>query len=115
MATVGRVKLTWNGQAVTPGILAAIDAGLRDTGQKRPSRRPSAGPRVDTGAMRDSIDFTVSGGSAARILTLSVGTDHGLVNEVGTSRMPAQPMIRPALDIEGPKLDGRIRAHLGGR
>lgn len=113
MAAVGRVKLTWNGQAVTPGILAAIDAGLAETGQaaKQEAQRRA---RVDTDAMRDSIDFTVSGGSAARILTLSVGTDHGLVNEIGTSRMSAQPMIRPAMDQEGPKLDGRIRAHLGG-
>jgi HK97 gp10 family phage protein len=114
MATVGRVKLTWQGPAITAQVLQAIDAGLEDTGQaaKQEAQRRA---RVDTGEMRDSIDFTVSGGSAARILTLSVGTDHGLFNEVGTSRMPAQPMIRPALDIEGPKLDGRIRAHLGGR
>jgi hypothetical protein len=69
--------------------------------------------RVDTGEMRDSIDYTVTRSGGQAVLTLSVGTDHGLVNELGTSRLPAQPMIRPAIDREGPKLGDRIRAALG--
>lgn len=70
--------------------------------------------RVDTGAMRDSIEAEVSGTSGRRTMVLSIGVDYGIYHELGTSRISAQPMIRPAIDVEAPKLTQRIRAAMGG-
>lgn len=48
---------------------------------------------VDTGELRESIeDIEVDGHGV-----ISVGTDHWEFVEYGTSRMDAQPFIRPAL------------------
>lgn len=48
---------------------------------------------VDTGTLRDSIRHEVSGG----VLWVLVGVDYGGDVECGTSRMAAQPFLRPAL------------------
>lgn len=71
--------------------------------------------RVDTGKMRDAIEDTYS----ERGLVCSVGWDyadfvadgsapHFIYNELGTSRMSAQPMIRPAHAKHAPILSRNI-------
>lgn len=70
---------------------------------------------VDTGALQRSIhgDVTVAGGK--RTLVLAADESYALYVELGTSRAPAQPFLRPAVDAAAPKLTQRLRAALGGR
>lgn len=48
---------------------------------------------VDTGALRDSIEWITVDGRGV----ISVGTEYWEYVEFGTSKMAAQPFIRPAL------------------
>jgi HK97 gp10 family phage protein len=108
----GSQQVVWNGENIAAQLEAAIEQGLIETGVAAQGVARSLA-RVDTGEMRDSIDYTVTRSGGQAVLILSVGTDHGIFNELGTSRLPAQPMIRPAIDREGPKVGDRIRAALG--
>jgi HK97 gp10 family phage protein len=101
----------WNTNLV-PQLEAAIEQGMEETADASKEHAKSLA-RVDKGDMRDSIDAVVERTSNGFTLVLSVGTDHGLFNEVGTSKLPAQPMIRPAADAEFPKLPDRVRGALG--
>lgn len=111
----GDFRMTWRGAQVAAQIDAALQAAMDETAQA--ARTNAQGrARVDTGAMRDSIDATVTGGGGRkRTLTLSIGVPYGIFHEIGTSRISAQPMIRPAIDEEAPRLTQRIRAALGSR
>lgn len=60
---------------------------------------------VDTGELRESIHVEGDGDT----VYVSVGTDHWSYNEYGTSKMRAQPFIRPALNRR------RDVVELGGR
>jgi HK97 gp10 family phage protein len=112
MATGTSFTFTWHGTNIAAQLEAAIEAGMEETAQAAEGRAKELA-RVDTGEMRDSIEAVVEHVGNGRRIVLSVGTDHGLFNEIGTSRMPAQPMIRPAADAEFPKLPARVRANLG--
>jgi HK97 gp10 family phage protein len=102
-------RFQWNGTSIATQLEAAIEDAMDETADAA-KRVAQEHARVDTGEMRDSIEAEVSRvGASAVELTLSVGTDHGLFNELGTSQLPAQPMIRPAIDQEGPRLPDRIR------
>jgi HK97 gp10 family phage protein len=106
------VRYVSNIGPMSSALQAAVETGLHHAGEDGKQIARSLA-RVDTGEMRDSIDFTVEGSGAVVSLTLSVGTDHGYFNEVGTSRMSAQPMIRPAIDAVGPRLGEYIGAAQG--
>lgn len=105
-------QFVWNGEVIAAQLEAAIEAGMEETAVAAKERAQELA-RIKTGEMRDSIDAVVEKVANGFSLDLSVGTDHGLFNEIGTSRMPAQPMIRPAADSEFPKIAERVRAHLG--
>lgn len=49
--------------------------------------------RVDTGHMRSSIKAKASGKLTARV---TAGAEYTIYNEYGTTKVPAQPMLRPA-------------------
>lgn len=112
MAYASSFRFQWNGHSVAAQLQAAIEAGMEDTAQAAVSvARDHA--RVKTGAMRDSIEGDVAAVPNGYQLTLAIGVPYGIYHEVGSSRITAQPMIRPAIDAEGPKLAARVRAHLG--
>jgi len=50
--------------------------------------------RVKSGEMRDSIGYRKI---APGQYELFIGAPHGLFHELGTSRIPAQPMLRPGI------------------
>lgn len=52
---------------------------------------------VDTGELRDSLEL-LDEGDGYRV---QVGTDHWIFPEFGTSDMPAEPYLRPAIDDVG--------------
>lgn len=56
---------------------------------------------VDTGELRDSITFTVRRTATTFAVVVLAGADHALYVELGTSRMSAQPYLRPVLDRIG--------------
>lgn len=77
--------------ALLPG-LQAVSMGACEAGAADAARRS----RVDTGAMRAGWHAEPLPHGGAR---MSGGTDHDVFNEFGTSRMRAQPMARPSMDV----------------
>lgn len=69
---------------------------------------------VDTGELQDSIE-AVQDGMGAHV---EAGTDHALPIEFGTSRMAAQPFMRPAvsrargelLEVSKKNMDKKVRS-----
>lgn len=112
MAIQSGFRFEWRGHQVAVQLEAAIEAACEETAAAMEAEAKSRA-RVDTGEMRDSITGTVETVPSGRQILLAIGADHGIFHELGTSRIPAQPMIRPAIDVEGPKLGQRIRAHTG--
>ena len=51
--------------------------------------------KVDTGNLKNSITHQVKGDEAR----IGTNTDYGPYQEFGTRKMPAQPYLRPAMDI----------------
>ncbi len=109
----GTFRMQWRGAQVAASVDGAVERACQETAEAVKAEAQSRA-RVDTGAMRDSIETTVSGGSGRRTITASIGVDYGIYHELGTSRISAQPMLRPAIDQEAPKLTQRIRAAMGG-
>ncbi len=93
-------------------IRRAVEAGLRDTvvriteDTKRP---PPIGSPFLTGHNRRSIDFDVKG-LTGRVFSTS---GYGGYLETGTSRMPARPYFKPALDRHIGDLPRNIERHMG--
>lgn len=59
-----------------------------------------------TGALRDSIDYDVTSEGGGQIARVIVGDWKANLIEYGTSRHPARPYLRPAIEAEvGPLRD----------
>lgn len=59
-----------------------------------------------TGALRDSIDYEVTSEGSGQIARVIVGDWKANLVEYGTSRHPARPYLRPAIEAEvGPLRD----------
>jgi HK97 gp10 family phage protein len=56
---------------------------------------------VDTGELRDSISFEIRKVATGFAIVVLAGAEHALWVELGTSRMSAQPYLRPVLDRIG--------------
>jgi HK97 gp10 family phage protein len=61
--------------------------------------------RVRTGFLQSTIYYTAKG----MVLEFGATADYASYNEFGTSRMSAQPFIRPALDMSSQKILDAIR------
>jgi HK97 gp10 family phage protein len=105
------VRFAWN-RNLAVQLEAAIEEAMEETGAAMVRRAREVVP-VRTGRLRDSIHAAVEGGSGHRTLVLAADAPYADFIERGTSRHPAKPYIRPAVDAEGPKLGDRIRAHVG--
>ncbi|MDT0270256.1 HK97 gp10 family phage protein [Streptomyces sp. DSM 44915] len=69
-----------------------------------------AGVRVDTGRMRDAVDITYRDtGLTARVGWDGTGVSYAQFQEFGTSSIPANPQLQPALERERGQITGRIR------
>jgi HK97 gp10 family phage protein len=90
---------------------AAVQEALDATGKAAKALAQSFA-RVDTGEMRDGLDYIAEarGVSNRRTLVVFGTAKHTVLNELGTSLMSAQPMIRPAIDAEAPRLTQRLQA-----
>jgi HK97 gp10 family phage protein len=67
---------------------------------------------VDTGALRDSITYEVRRVATGWAVVVLAGEEYALYVELGTSRMEAQPFLRPALDRVGPMYVQFLREEL---
>lgn len=78
-----------------PGVVA----GLSRVGGQIADRARAAAPK-DTGAGAASISHEVAADSDGAEVRVSWDSAHSymLFNELGTSKMPARPFLRPALD-----------------
>lgn len=96
------MELTVTGKVVYnkfPAMSAGIEAKALQIVSKAASDLEAGAKeraRVDTGAMKNSIQQTPTG--AALQKTVFIGIDYGVHHEFGTVHIPAQPMIRPAAD-----------------
>ena len=66
---------------------------------------------VDTGKLRDSIDYRVEHEDGTWVTTVFFGKFYGLFKEFGTSRLAAVPFLRPGVV----KAIGRRGGRLGDR
>jgi HK97 gp10 family phage protein len=112
MATSTSSQFIWRGTAIVAQLEAAIEAAMEDTAHDAETIAKSLA-RVDTGEMREGLHADVTGIPGGLQMTLTGDSDHTIFNELGTSRMSAQPMMRPAIDQAVPRLPGRVRAHVG--
>jgi HK97 gp10 family phage protein len=107
------VKLTWYGDKIKKRIEEAQRLGIDETTLACQDPAMSR-VRVRTGNLRRSIP---RGHQAARReggrwvgRWGSADVSYALWQEIGTARMSAQPYLRPAAQIQYPRLAGRIRA-----
>ena len=77
---------------VQSAIQAAITEGLNDAGSIAVENAKST-VHVITGNLRDSIDHQVSGNT----VTIYAGMEYAAYEELGTSRQPSHPYLRPAV------------------
>lgn len=110
----GGVKFTWQGATVQAAMDSGVQGALDESKTSAVDYAQSIAP-VRTGFYRDNIDGDVTVAGTKRTMTLRGNADYSLWIEVGTSRMPAQHVLRRAIDQEAPKLTQRIQAALGGR
>src|SRR5208283_4471644 len=76
-----------------------IDDKMVQTGELVVTRARALAP-VDTGALRESIDWIIiyDEGGGRHELKITVGEFYGIYQEFGTRNIPPHPFIRPALN-----------------
>lgn len=109
MAISTSTSFVWNGANLAAQLEAAIEQGMEEQAEAMKQAAQGFAP-VRTGALRDSITATVESIPNGARIVLAAGVPYAIFVEQGTSRMSAQPFIRPAVDQEGPRLGERIRA-----
>lgn len=107
-------RIHWRGAAVRAAVEAAAIAAINETmGECVTMAKVLV--RKKTTNLQGSLRLE----PASRRGTSIVGTwgsfdvNYALWQEIGTSRMSAQPYLRPSGDTHYPKLSGRIKARVG--
>lgn len=90
----------WLGDQVRAFVGRTIEDRLFQAGERVVARARQLVP-VDTGALRESIGYVVSGDGLRRTLSIQVGMPYGIYQEFGTRNIPPRPYIRPALNELG--------------
>ena len=106
-------KITWKGEIVKANVRAAAAMGINETmGDCIIMAKQLV--RVKTATLQGSIRLTpaIQLGNHVRGVWGSFDVNYALWQEVGTSKMSAQPYLRPSAAAHYSSLAGRIRAHL---
>lgn len=90
------IKFTDNSDKVKQEFEAAILEALEAIGQTVEGRAADYAP-VDTGRLRDSITHEVADDEHAVYIGVPQEVDYGKYQELGTSKMPAHPFLKPAV------------------
>lgn len=80
----------------TGKMLKRKGIAVQRAAKKNASGRP--GPNVQTGRLRSSITEELGHDSEGLVERIGTDVDYALHVEMGTSRAPAYPYLRPALD-----------------
>lgn len=113
----GNFRFTWQGARVQVKIDAAVGNALDQTAAAAKAaaiERAPVGPDHTDGTphLYETIDADVEVHGGRREIVMSASAPYAAFVELGTSRMAAQPYLRPAIDQEAPRLTERIRAAL---
>lgn len=111
----GRGRVDWRGDEVKRNVNRAAAKAVDETMGKCVVRAKQK-VRVKTATLQGSIRFdpAVVYSRGVRGTWGSFDVNYALWQEIGTSRMSAQPYLRPAADAEYPQLADRIRDNLRG-
>lgn len=105
-------KLDWRGDKIKEIVAEASRLGVDETtaAAVTPAKEKV---RVRTRLLQGSIQFRPAERRGNRIVGSfgSYDVNYALWQEIGTSRMSAQPYLRPAADQEFPKLSERIKRY----
>lgn len=101
-----RIVIKSNKFPACPGIMAkAVGEAFQQLGPQLLSTMQGNTP-VDTGELRASENVSVG----AKELRLTAGTDHAVYVEFGTSKMAAQPFMKPTVDGAAGQVGSAITA-----
>jgi len=111
----GGFAFTWRGAAVAQALDNAMQDAMQATALEAKAEAQALAP-VDTGLLKSSVfaDVNASGGAGRRTLVVGANAPYAVYVELGTSRMAAQPFLRPTLDKIAPKLTANLRAAIKG-
>ncbi|WP_327376200.1 HK97 gp10 family phage protein [Streptomyces sp. NBC_01216] len=99
-------------EELAPQIEAAVKRAVKESAEavRDETRR---GVRVDTGNLRDKVDITYKDEGLSAEVGWSDRSDwYAAVQEHGTRRMPANPVLGPALERERNELPRRVRTEV---
>ncbi|MCM2390196.1 HK97-gp10 family putative phage morphogenesis protein [Streptomyces albipurpureus] len=99
-------------EALGPQVIEAARAAVQASAEAvRDDTR--AGVRVKTGNLRDTVVIAYqAGGLRATIGWRNRKDWYASIHEHGTQRIPAQPALGPALEMERTKFEARLRAEV---
>lgn len=107
------MRINWNGDEIGARMIRASKKGVDKTTAEAANHAKTHHPWVNrTGTAEGSIQSRPAiliEGKLVRGEFGSYGVDYFLWLEIGTSKMPAMPCLRPALDVVGKRLAGNIR------
>lgn len=99
------VKLTSRLVRIALDLTASSEQIVNDTGEAIAEGARSRA-RVDSGAMRDGIQWKPEGPGEGRVVARDWKSH---LHEFGTVRRGAQPMLTPAAEAERPRFEQRLR------
>ena len=100
-----------NTEEASQGIQRAIDRALEEIGLAAEGYAKRACP-VDTGNLRNSITHAVA--SSEDAVYVGTNVEYAPYVELGTSKMQAQPFLRPAATEHGDQYRQVLKNALGG-
>ncbi len=109
-----RLEIRWEGERVKQATSDAAGDAIGQIAEKTAEIARSLVP-VRTGQLRDSIG-AVSTGKGGLEWALIASTPYALYVELGTSRQPAQPYMRPAVELvmrEVPRIVASVASSFG--
>lgn len=109
------MKLRWNGKAVSQAVKKSAVDSMNETLQACVVAARGF-VAVDTGTLRSDIMYkpAVIRGFMIEATWGAPTVAYAIWQEIGTSKMPAHPYLRPAADREYPQLAARMRRRLQG-
>lgn len=108
------LKLDWKGPDVQKFMEAVVES-VAATLQTRGEQLLKSLAAVDTGYMRDHSFVRIEQQGSRLKLTLGSEAPYTIFVEMGTSRMPAQPFIRPSFVWMAANLTQMLRAEAQAR
>lgn len=99
-------------EALVPELEAAAKRAVKESAEAVQAQTRQ-NVRVDTGNLRDQVDIEYKDNGLTAIVGWKNRHDwYASIHEHGTSRIPAQPSLGPALEAERAKFEERLRQEI---